>query len=178
MASPERFFVKDQYLIFRQQGFDFALDQSQFEQPFRLDLYSLSPTTISSALWEYQSLEDEKNKGMFLHFGVIMGFTPITLFQRGMVYTQKNSHLADLGLYIDHSIGYMPKEKLEPKKREVGEIRKMPPNMPTTAIRWYLPWRGRKLFLIEPERIFEAYQIMEAGKVYLLADALKAKLSS
>jgi len=164
--------VDAQILIFRLQGYDFALDPAAFPPPFALDGAVLDPTPLDRALWHYQFQQDPPKQGLLLHVGLMLGLEPFALHEEGLLFQQMLPGYGPLGLYLENYIQVLSKAVLAGKLREAGELSRLPPKMPTTAIRYYYKHRGRALLLLEPERLLTSYQIGEKGSIFDFAPRL------
>ncbi len=149
------------YLIFHQAGFDFALDPEEYSPPLSMRELEISSSQDQGFAWQFTSSNPKAPTGHLLHFGQLLGLSPLSFSKGGQVFffQQKDKKDPLLGLYIENTLGYLDKSSLKAPRREITAIKRLPPKMPTTALGWYLPWRGRKFLLVEAKRIFAAFTL-------------------
>ncbi|MDX2469100.1 MAG: hypothetical protein QNL04_00830 [SAR324 cluster bacterium] len=164
--------MENQILVFRLENFDFALNSEDFNKRLNLDRVEIAPSTLDPALWHYKASLNGAEKGLLLHLGAVIGLTPMSFSEKGSIFIKEIGSKTGIGLYLENYLFSISGKYLEKKRRPTGELNNLPKAMPTTAITEYIRYRQRKLLILNPNQIIEAYQIFKPGSLNNLQKSL------
>ena len=164
--------MENQILIFRMHNFDFAINVEDFSGRLTLEQVDISPSRLDPALWHYQTSLNGPDAGLLLHLGAVIGLSPMGFSENGNIFIKGDSIKKGIGLYLENYLFSIPKKHLEKKRRPTGELSNLPKKMPPTAITEYIRYRQRKILIINPEQIIEAYQIFKPSSLNNLQKSL------
>lgn len=153
-------------LVFKEQEFYFGISPADFEDQYSLDQLEISPTGVSEAIWVYhQRARDREKEGIFLHLGALFGLSPIDFSHQGMVFVKELKEGVRLGLFLDNLTFKLPIESLKKASDQVGELNKLPPELPPRAVRQVLRYNRKNIILIDPVRLTEVYQLIAPERI-------------
>ena len=153
------------YLIFKEENYYFAVDPKDFDAPVSLEDHWVTPLLLNQALWRFESKADEGKKGMFLQVGSLFGLTNSILTSKGVVMMHRGEDYPDLGLCFSDLVMKLPKKNLDKNRRSSKELYDFPLDMPLPAVRHFFKWRGKRILLIQPINIFEAFRVLPQGGI-------------
>ncbi|OGG94984.1 MAG: hypothetical protein A2527_06495 [Candidatus Lambdaproteobacteria bacterium RIFOXYD2_FULL_50_16] len=161
----------DSLLVFKEQDFLFGISPSDFDQPFTLDQLNISPSGVDKAIWYYQD-RVHKKEGIFLHLGALFGLRPVSFSYKGMIFLNEMAPNIHLGIFVDHLILKLPLLGLDSKTVGVEEAGKLPPELPSRAIRKIVKHHRKTILLVDPVQLTEVYQLISPERIRnLLAGA-------
>ena len=135
-----------------------------FEQPFTLDQLDISPSGVDKAIWYYQDRE-QKKEGIFLHLGALFGLRPVKFSYKGQIFLNELAPDVRLGIFVDNLILKLPLEGLESKIVGVEEAGKLPPELPSRAIRKIVKHNRKKILLVDPVQLSDVYQLISPKRI-------------
>lgn len=165
--------MSDNYLIFKEENYYFAVDPDSFAPPFNLDGVTVTPAMLTQSLWRYQNLGEKSDQGMFLQVGALFGLTNAILSSEALVFMHHAEGMPPIGLCFSQLFMDAPKKKLSAKLESSAKLYDFPPEMPLPAVRRFFRYKGRRILLIEPEYVFEAFSIIPQGSVINLQKELQ-----
>ena len=147
-------------IIFQEKDLYFGIFPNEFKYHISLNQVWISHSGNSSPIWQFERKKDLL-QGRFIHFGSLLGLSQAHFNNGGYLFLKEISGGSDLGICISGLLMRIPLKQLPNKKLEIDEFSHFPPDIPKTIFSFIQLYKGKYIFVIDPELLFRAYYIQD-----------------